>query len=344
MGLGQRCPPCRSAGSQVTVVNFVPMTFVGTSRVVLVANRKGGVGKSSIVAATAQAVASGGRRGGGHRVLIIDGDPQGTITKSDLGARDTSDRGASLGRTLLYGDPLVPLQGLKPNLDLIAGGNLLSKAIPSAASMPSAELAHNVQSALERLCTERSYDFVFIDSAPGEMPLLDAFLQVANYVLIPTQSDGGSLDAVEELAARFNLARRAGATIQLLGVVLFAADPAATVRNADVIAQVEEILGGSGVTPFKTLIRENKAAACDMRNLGMTAAELIPLAKQARTQRLKALRDGEKPGRPMWASNPLKLAGDYQSLVYEIVSRIAQAESPVATVGDVAVAGAGAGA
>ena len=41
------------------------MTFTGDSRVVLVANRKGGVGKSSLVAAAANAIASGGR-GGGH--------------------------------------------------------------------------------------------------------------------------------------------------------------------------------------------------------------------------------------------------------------------------------------
>jgi cellulose biosynthesis protein BcsQ len=291
------------------------MTLTGNARVVLVANRKGGVGKSSLVAAAANAIASGGR-GGGRKVLVIDGDPQGTITKSDLGARDRNDGGESLGMSLLFGrHDLEPLIAVKPNLDVVAGGTRLSKAIAGAAAMDSAELVANFQGALERLCATRGYDFVFIDSAPGEMPLLKTFMSTANYLVIPTMSDGGSLDAVEDVADSFKEAR------------LFCADPNAHVRNADVFDQIEELLGASGVAPFRTLIREAKAAAIDCRNLGVTPAELVEVAKQARKDKFKALDAGEKPDRTMWASNPAKLAADYQALVYEIVSRIAHYES-----------------
>lgn len=324
----------------MTVVNFGNVTLNGEARVVLVANRKGGVGKSSLVAASANAIASGGR-GGGHRVLVIDGDPQGTITKSDLGARDNNDGGESLGMSLLYGrHDLEPLIEVKPNLDVVAGGSKLAKAIAGAGAMTSAELVANFQSALERLCTARGYDFVFIDSAPGEMPLLKTFMSTANYLVIPTMSDGGSLDAVEDVADSFKEARQHGASIALLGVVLFCADPNAHVRNADVFDQIEELLGASGVAPFRTLIREAKAAAIDCRNLGMTPAELVNVAKTARKDTFKALGAGEKPDRSLWSSNPAKLAADYQSLVYEIVSRIAQYES---TAGDYATAAAVAG-
>lgn len=320
-------PTCHSSGAGVTVVNVGDMTFTGDSRVVLVANRKGGVGKSSLVAAAANAIASGGR-GGGHKVLVIDGDPQGTITKSDLGARDRNDGGESLGMSLLFGKhDLEPLIEVKPNLDVVAGGAKLSKAIAGAAAMDHAELVENFQGALERLCVARGYDFVFIDSAPGEMPLLKTFMSTANYLVIPTMSDGGSLDAVEDVADSFKEARRLGASIALLGVVLFCADPNAHVRNADVFDQIEELLGASGVAPFRTLIREAKAAAIDCRNLGVTPAELVDVAKRARKDKFKALDAGEKPDRAMWASNPAKLAADYQALVYEIVSRIAQYES-----------------
>lgn len=311
----------------MTVVNFRGMTFQGEARVVLVANRKGGVGKSSLVAAAANAIASGGR-GGGHRVLVIDGDPQGTITKSDFGARYNSDQGESLGMSLLYGrHDLEPLIGVKPNLDVVAGGSKLAKAIAGTAAMNPSEVAANFQAALERLSAARGYDFVFIDSAPGEMPLLKTFMSTANYLVIPTESDAGSLDAVEDVAATFREARQLGASIALLGVVLFGADPNATVRNADVFEQIEELLGASGVKPFRTLIREAKAVAMDCRNLGMTPAELVTIAKTARKDVFKALGAGEKPGRTLWSSNPAKLAADYQSLVYEIVSRIAQYES-----------------
>jgi len=326
-GFQVEAPSCRSIGTGVTVVNFRGVTFAGEARVVLVANRKGGVGKSSLVAAAAHAIASGGR-GAGHKVLIIDGDPQGTITKSDLGARENNDGGSSLGSSLVYpGNNLEPLVEVKPNLDLIAGGSLLSRAIAAATAMTPEELVKNFQSALERLCSQRGYDFVFIDSAPGEMPLLDTFMNTANYLVVPTQSDGGSLDGVADVALSFKKARRDGAEIALLGVALFGADANAHVRNADVFAQIEELLEASGVAPFRTLIREAKAAAIDCRNLGITPVELVGIAKQARKDTFKALGAGEKPGRTIWSGNPAKLASDYQALVYEIVSRIAQYEA-----------------
>lgn len=326
-GFQVEAPSCRSIGTGVTVVNFRGVTFAGEARVVLVANRKGGVGKSSLVAAAAHAIASGGR-GAGHKVLIIDGDPQGTITKSDLGARENNDGGSSLGSSLLFaGNNLEPLVEVKPNLDLIAGGSVLSRAIAAATAVTPEELVSNFQSALERLCSQRGYDFVFIDSAPGEMPLLDTFMSTANYLVVPTQSDGGSLDGVADVALSFKKARRDGAEIALLGVALFGADANAHVRNADVFAQIEELLGASGVAPFRTLIREAKAAAIDCRNLGITPVELVGIAKQARKDTFKALGAGEKPGRTIWSGNPAKLASDYQALVYEIVSRIAQYEA-----------------
>ena len=49
------------------------MTFAGDARVVLIGNEKGGCGKTALTAAVAHAIATGGR-GGGHKVLLIDGD------------------------------------------------------------------------------------------------------------------------------------------------------------------------------------------------------------------------------------------------------------------------------
>ena len=59
------------------------------ARTVLVANQKGGVGKSSIVAAIGGMLA-----GPERRVLIVDADQQGNVTGSDLGV--DGDRGQSL--------------------------------------------------------------------------------------------------------------------------------------------------------------------------------------------------------------------------------------------------------
>ncbi len=97
------------------------MTMSGPARTILVANQKGGVGKSTTVAAVAEMIAAAGKRG--RRVLVVDGgDPQANVTVEDLGV--TGDRGQSLSQTLQYGGaPLVPVRNVRPNLDVVAGGD-----------------------------------------------------------------------------------------------------------------------------------------------------------------------------------------------------------------------------
>jgi len=62
----------------------------GVARAILVANQKGGVGKSTTVAAVAEMIAAAGKRG--RRVLVVDGDPQANVTVEDLGIE--GDRGS----------------------------------------------------------------------------------------------------------------------------------------------------------------------------------------------------------------------------------------------------------
>jgi len=81
------------------------------ARCVLVANQKGGVGKSSIVAAMAAMTA-----GPTRRVLVVDADQQANATVSDLGVTDT-DRGRSLSMAIQYGEPLTPVRDVRPGLD-----------------------------------------------------------------------------------------------------------------------------------------------------------------------------------------------------------------------------------
>jgi cellulose biosynthesis protein BcsQ len=306
------------------------MTFTGPARVILFANKKGGVGKSTVVASVADMVATGGRRGG-RKCLVIDGDPQATLTNMDLGAVG-GDMGASLSKTLQFGDPLRPIRGVRPNLDVIAGGSMLT-AISSAAGAVHASggsLAANLQRSLEVLCEQEGYEMVLIDSAPGwaEELLLDVFMQIANYLIIPTKSDLGSMDPMRQLAELFFGARSGGASIELLGVVLFATDVRAPKRCADALTKITELLGGSGVDPFSVPIRMNEAAAIDMRDLHVTVQELATVVSKSKTSTLRKLRSGEAPGRTTWTGeNITDLVGDFQELVYEIITRIARHEA-----------------
>lgn len=292
----------------------------------LVANQKGGVGKSTTVAAIAEMIAAAGKRG--RRVLVVDGDPQANVTVEDLGVE--GDRGQSLAQTLQFGAPLVPVSDVRPNLDVIAGGAQLAVAGAAAHLMAEngIDMGANLEASLSALCESEGYDLVVIDCGPGDVPLLDTYLSVANYLLIPTRDDQASLGGVQRLAKRFWRARKLGSSIQLLGVLLFDVNPRATRRNEEVFAQVSEMLEGSGTTPFDITIRSAPAAAVDMRRLHKTAGELVVLANDERRSRLAKLRDRQSPDRAMWSSDPSGLAADYQELVRQIVARLRHYEVP----------------
>jgi len=146
------------------------MTMTEAARVILVANQKGGVGKSTTVATVAEMIATAGKRG--RRVLVVDGDPQANVTDDDLGV--DGDRGQSLAATLQFGTPLVPVRNVRAHLDVIAGGPQLAIAGAAAHLMTEngIDMAANLQSQLAALCNAEGYDVVLIDSGPGDVPLL----------------------------------------------------------------------------------------------------------------------------------------------------------------------------
>lgn len=307
-----------------------PLT-TALSRVVLVANQKGGVGKTSIVTAVAGLVARPDRR-----VLVVDADQQGNATISDLGV--SGDRGRGLMTALQYGDAPAVERDVRPGLDLVAGGPLLAQvgALTATAAQTGLDLARNLRSALAQLCAAGGYQLVLVDSGPGDAPLLDALLRVARYLVVPTKDDDASLSGVELLALRYLQAQQSGAAVQLLGVVLFDANPRATARNGQVLAELGEMLAGSGASSFQTIIRSDRAAALDLRSAHLTPAELVAAAAEQNRSRLARLRAGggrhradrragDEPGR-LWSRDPSGLAGDYQALAREILTRLAAAE------------------
>lgn len=298
-------------------------------RTVLVANQKGGVGKTSIVSALAGLTARPDRR-----VLVVDADPQGNATSSDLGVE--GDRGRSLVTALQYGDALEVVTDVRPGLDLVAGGPYLAQvgAITATASQTGTDVLANLRRALAGACSQGGYTLVLIDSGPGDAPLLDALLGTVRYMIVPTRDDDASLSGVELLAARYLRARQQGALVTLLGVVLFDANPRATARNREVLADVDALLDGSGAAAFETMIRSDRASAMDLRNAHMTPGELVVAIEAQNRDRLARLSggkhrrqdDGEPQALRLWSRDPSALATDYQELTREVLGRIASAE------------------
>ena len=298
-------------------------------RTVLVANQKGGVGKTSIVTALAGLVGRPDRR-----VLVVDADPQGNATSNDLGVE--GDRGRSLVTALQYGDAPEVVTDVRPGLDLVAGGPYLAQvgAITATASQTGTDVLANLRRALAEVCSRGGYTLALIDSGPGDAPLLDALLGTVRYLVVPTRDDDASLSGVELLAGRYLRARQQGALVTLLGVVLFDANPRATARNREVLAGVDALLEGSGAAAFQTAIRSDRASAMDLRNAHVTPAELVAAIEAANRERLARLSggkhrrrdEGDPEGTRLWSRDPTALATDYQELTREVLGRIAGVE------------------
>ena len=303
--------------------HVVEPSAVALHRTVLVANQKGGVGKSSIVAALAGLIARPATR-----VLVIDADQQGNVSRNNLGV--AGDRGKTLAVALQYGEPLEPVREVRPGLDVIPGGPLLAGVAGMLASsqQTGVDVAGNFHATLGELCRKQAYSLVLLDSGPGDAPLLDVLLGAAHYLLVPSTDDEASLDGVELLAARYLRARAGGAAVELLGAVLFNVNPRATTRNALAISALSQLLAGSGTSPFATAVRTDRAAALDARRRHLTPGELVDEATRSRSRRVRQLAAGARPvaDGELWSRDPAGLASDYQALAHELLSRIAAAE------------------
>jgi chromosome partitioning protein len=301
---------------------------------VLVAQQKGGNGKSSLVAGMGVAIARKGRK-----VLVVDGDQQANLTVDDLGVpEDQWDKGKNLAVALQYGPgggvALEPYRNIRPNLDILMGGpaiGMVSTAI--ATSVEPVDMAENFESALAELCAREQYDIILVDSGHGDKVLLIALLQACRYLVVPTKEDGASLNGVRQLAASYRRAKRYGSEISLIGVVLFDVNPNASVRLPHVFNQVKELLG-SEVEPFQATIRSSPALAIDMRERHLTAQELAKPSEEQKASLQAALRNrGKKDATDrLWSKDPGAVAQDYLELTREVLMRASKQREAAASV------------
>src|SRR6478609_9423483 len=297
-------------------------------RVVAIANGKGGVGKTTLTAGLAGQFAAAG-----HRVLVVDTDPQGNLGR-DLGYGPQD--GSSLGLAITHGLPLEVSRGVRDRLDVVSGGPALwdvAAAFTSrgarGASLP------GLRPALDRVRpegTEDDYDLVLVDTPPGEPILQELVFAASDYLIIPTRSDEASLDGLVVVAQRFAAARAVNPQLTLLGVALFGVRAGSTRLLKRVREALEETLGGAAPV-FSTSIRYLESAAVDMRSRGLLPHELAQIHREDKTQRISRLRQGVKvdTGDALLSrdSSAAGLAGDYADLAREVLGSIGSRDDAV---------------
>lgn len=299
-------------------------------RVVAVANNKGGVKKTSLVANAGGQLASGG-----FRVLIVALDTQEENLATDLGYIDRSDHGRSLAAALVSGGTEANIiREVRPDLDVIADGPALESVVEHVYGVVGRGERHYQDVAYGLLhpllaATVGVYDLVLIDCPPGNKVLVDAALGAARWLVIPTASDVGSIKSMRGTANAFVAASQHNPSIQLLGVVLTGSSTQAKVARASARSAIQELFGGDAPL-FAHFIRHAEAPAVSARAQGVLLHELQKLESDIRESSpwWTALRTpaATTPARRAWTTNSAGLAEDYLRVTQEMVDRITAGE------------------
>src|SRR5262245_22779656 len=129
------------------------------SRIVAVANQKGGVGKTTTAINLATSIAMAGRR-----VLLVDIDPQGNLT-SGVGAKSQRAEGGTIYEALLTDErpEAFILPTTVTNLSLMPADRNLTGAEIELVSLPERE--RRLKRVLDPLLAQ--FDLIFVDCPPS---------------------------------------------------------------------------------------------------------------------------------------------------------------------------------
>ena len=203
-------------------------------RVVAFANQKGGVGKTTSAVNTSVIFANAG-----HRILLVDLDPQGNSTSSLGVGKDDLD--LTTYDVLVDGEAVADaaVRGVRPNLDLLASTPVLAGAEVELVAIPRRE--RRLAEALERVASD--YDLAIIDCPPSLGLLTVNALTAADSVVIPIQCEFLALEGVSQLITTIDLVKRQLNTdLDLLGVLMTMYD-GRTRLSSHVVAEVRRHFG-----------------------------------------------------------------------------------------------------
>jgi chromosome partitioning protein len=225
----------------------VPVRSDHSLRVLVIANQKGGVGKTTTAINLGTALAAVG-----ERVLLIDSDPQGNAST-----------GLGIGRALRKHTLYDVLMGEKTLADAVVKSSVPGlDVVPSDPDLSGIEMelaqqarrSYKLRDALDAVREAGAYSYVLIDCPPSLNLLTVNAMAAADAVLVPLQCEFFALEGLTQLMRTIELVHTSlNPKLEIQGIVLTMFD-----RRNGLSAQVgDDVRSHFGETVYQTVIPRN---------------------------------------------------------------------------------------
>lgn len=258
------------------------------TRIITVANQKGGVGKTTSTVNIAAAIAQAGRE-----VLVIDLDPQGNAS-------------TALGAEHREGTPSIyeVLTGERSLNDVLQPCPELPKlwTAPATIDLAGAEIElvaqvareYRLQRAIEAGLAQRSFDYVILDCPPSLGLLTLNGLVAAKEVLLPIQCEYYALEGLSQLLRTIDMVRTHLNPPLTVGAILLTMYDGRTRLASQVASEVRTHFGEQVLdTVIPRSVRVSEAPSYSQTVLTYEPTSPGAIAYQEAAEQLMAL--GEKP-------------------------------------------------